>query len=620
MSRPLHVAYLFSRHPVVTQTFSDSEMLALEELGMKLTVGSLRPPLNTFRHERLNRLRAEVHYLPPQGVLERLPIPAPMEELAARHAATYGGFDPLLVREAAWFERIFRREGVQHVHVHFANRATWAALFLRAAGFSFSFTAHAQDFLVSLGSHELLGEMAAGSEFVIAVSDYSQRVLRQLCPRSAEKIRRVHNGIRPTEFLSAVDFPRRQICPPAPLRILSIGNLVEFKGFHHLIEAVRRLREQDVPVQLDIVGEGDWREALQRQVREAGLRDHVFLRGVLTQDQIKRRLAASDVFALACCIDQRGRTDMLPTVIMEAMAASLPVVSTRLVAVPEMVEDGRTGFLVSPASPHELAEALRTLAADPQLRRRLGEAGRQKCEECFSLDQTAAEVKALFESVSLRLVREPAAPPSTLLLAERWHPLLATAEGAAAPAGARLLLAREDGEPPELAGEAIRYLPDAMVLESYWANEHPAVEECLRLFPQLHPSDGEEYFRQARRAVWTADLIRRRAVRHVHAADAGALLWAWLLRKLTGVHASFALEAAPPLRPDVLSTLLLDFPAGAFLDGGVPEEVRAGYPGRLEEHPATAAGGWAAVLRRLGPPGPAAAGAEEPALPPASPG
>ncbi|MFZ4766501.1 MAG: hypothetical protein ACOYMN_16235, partial [Roseimicrobium sp.] len=151
------IAYLFSRYPVVSQTFCDSEMLALQSMGFELEVGSLNRPPNSFRHERLDRLDAEIHYPPPPDVMDALAKDPEFRRLLGPlindHSERYGtGYKPATRARNAWyFAKLFRRLGVQHVHVHFANRATHTALFLKKLGFPFSFTAHAQDFMFDLG-------------------------------------------------------------------------------------------------------------------------------------------------------------------------------------------------------------------------------------------------------------------------------------------------------------------------------------------------------------------------------------------------------------------------------------------------------------------------------------
>ena len=335
------IAYLFSRYPIASQTFCDSEMLAHEAAGMPICIGSLNAPPDSFRHERLAKIRANAHYPPPPKVLQAMQRFAeadgswqPLAELIAEHDERYGESYKARIRarNALYFARLFKSRGVSHIHVHFANRATHTALFLKKLGLPFSFTAHAQDFMIDLGSEELLAEMCREAEFVIAVSDFSKALLQKMCPGSAEKITRVYNGINTASFPVA-----EQAAPGEPLRIISIGRLIEFKGFHHLLGACAKLRDRGTPFRCTIAGDGPWSDRL-IELR-AGFKlshDEVIFAGRKTHDELKTELARSHVFALPSIVDGKGASDILPTVIMEAMAASLPVVSTRLVGIPEM--------------------------------------------------------------------------------------------------------------------------------------------------------------------------------------------------------------------------------------------------------------------------------------------
>ena len=493
-----------------------------------------------------------------------------MASLAAAHDAAYGtSFKAATrARNAAWLAPVLARQGVRHLHIHFANRATHTALFLKKAGFSFSFTAHAQDYMVDLGSDRLLQELAREAEFTVAVSDFSQLDLHRRCPDSTHKIHRIYNGVRLADFP-----PTTAASPPGSLHIVSIGRLIEFKGFHHLIEAVALLRSQGLNVTLEIIGEGPWRPQLLDLIASHALTGHVQLVGVLSQESIKSRLARSDVFALACCVDAQGASDILPTVIMEAMAARLPVVSTRVAGVPEMVVDGVTGRLTPPADPAALADALRELASDPSLRTALGTAGQALCAERFSLEKTAGELSRRFQSLPvpspvLPTDSTPPRPRTTLILstaaAEPELTVLVEGENrddTTPPLGVLAVSAAHPPGPPWL-----EFLPDAIVLEAAWRANPDDAAACEAWYSRLGSLEGETFFRDARRAVHTAAVVRRRGYRHVHAARADTLLWTWLVAKLTGITASYAIESHPPVSRSLLARLIPDFAFGSLAD------------------------------------------------------
>ena len=398
----MKVGYLFSRYPVPSQTFCDTEMRALEAAGFEVEIFSCSPPTSSFRHGADDRPRGPVFYAPTGAALEWVEAAARHNgrwpaAMVADHETRYGErYEPTRrARHAVCFAELLRRRGVEHLHVHFANRATHAALFIHAlTGMPFSFTAHAQDFLVDLGNDDLLREMCERAAFVVTVSDWSRRALIERCPGAASKIHRVYNG------LPLDRWPRPDPAKPefAPLRIFSVGRLVEFKGFADLIAACARLQKAGIDFQCEIAGEGPLRSALADLINKHQLAWSVRLAGLLPQAEIRARLAACDVFALACRVDEKGACDVLPTVILEAMAAGKPVVSTRLAGIPEMVDHGRTGFLTAPGDVPALADALATLARDPARRPPLGLAGRAKLETDFSSTETTRQLAALFSA------------------------------------------------------------------------------------------------------------------------------------------------------------------------------------------------------------------------------
>ncbi len=582
------LAYLFSRFPVVSQTFCDTEMLALQAAGHALVIGSLNPPPNSFRHERLAQLKAEVIYPPPSAVLDLTlthppddPVWRAMTALAAEHEAKYGPSYKAQVRARnAWhFAREFKKRGVTHVHIHFANRATHTALFLKTAGFTFSFTAHAQDFMVDLANDDLLREMIREATFTAAVSDYSRQLLVHLCPDAADRIHRVYNGIDPDTFPKA--HPKPDAPPQAsPLNCISIGRLIDFKGFPILIEAIAILRDHQIPVTLQIIGEGPQRPALEAQIERLRLHALVRLRGVLSQDQIKQELAAADLFTLACLTDHKGATDILPTVILEAMACALPVVSTTLAGVPEMVLHGRTGLLAPPGDAPALAAHLITLAKDPTLRATYGLAGLQHVRDTFSLHKTAGHLATLFPAESLSSLASPGpARPSVLALVDCPQPpaanlfqelSLLTTHPTLSPqimvlATRQTLLEPESAAPPSPI-IPLTYLPDATVLEAAWRSHPHLVSLTESLRAEVGPVDGETYYLTARRAVHLAAQASLCGWRKIHAFRANTVLLAWLIHRLTGLPASAVIEATHRESRAVLTKLLPAFTHGSNSD------------------------------------------------------
>ncbi|MCB1076680.1 MAG: glycosyltransferase, partial [Verrucomicrobiae bacterium] len=389
------------------------------------------------------------------------------------------------------------------------------------------------------------------------------------CPGAADKIHRVYNGIAMDQF------PTAPIEDFGPLRIISVGRLIEFKGFHHLVGACRRLADRGLDFHWTLVGEGPWRERLEGLVAEAAISPHVTFAGVQSQESIKRLLAASSVFCLPCIVDSKGASDILPTVITEAMACSLPVVSTHLVGVPEMVIPEETGLLVDPGDESALADALARLANDRGLAKQLGKAGRARAERVFELRETSRQLAGHFDRSTGPRDSEATPAATCLYLLDAWPPapeddtwlteeigaLKSTEEGRAVDA--TLLSARclRQGAPDSLPDwpEWMEFFPDALVLEAEWA-AHPAiVAKVIEWRDELGKGiDTESYLFQARRALHLARLIEKRGIRHLHASRSAVAVTAWLVHRLTGIGFSFAIEAENPWSSSVIDRLAQD--------------------------------------------------------------
>lgn len=384
-------AYLFERFPTFTQTFCVREVAAVRAIAPGTPVFSVRRPSGEPAQDFPPEGIRDVTYLPSDIEAALRDEPAPLREKIRRRWELWRrANEPDRKRffEALWLGPILQERGVTHVHVHFAGLAARTAWWLRRLhGISYSFTAHANDFFV--GANEKspirLGDLFTDAVLVTTVSDFSRRLLAERFPDEAGKIERVYNGVDCARYSGGV-----KSTPPL---IVGVGRYIEKKGFADLVEACALLG--DVPLRCEIIGGGPLADELQAQVARLGQQERVVIAGPMSENAIIERLAAADVFALPCVRDSKGDSDNLPTVIMEAMAARLPVVSTPVAGVPEMVEDGVNGFLVPQRDPAALATRLRELLADAALRTRLGEAGHGLCTKKFSVEKTSRQLHDL---------------------------------------------------------------------------------------------------------------------------------------------------------------------------------------------------------------------------------
>jgi glycosyltransferase involved in cell wall biosynthesis len=574
----MRLGYLYSRYPVISQTFCDAEMLALERLGIELEIGSVYPPLTSLRHEHISRLRAPVRYAPPQEILKIWEKDAKTTgkwpgALVEQHEQKYGPSFKAeqRARNALYFADLFAHNGVDHFHVHFANRAAHTAIFLKEISkIPFSVTAHGQDFMKDLGNDDLLSEICAAAEFVAAETDYSRELLCQRCPDSTGKIYRVYNGID-LEFFPLTS---PSTADPVP-RIISVGRLVAFKGFENLIDACGGLAQGGLDFTCEIIGDGPLRDDLQAKIDTLKLSPRVKLLGSLPQEAVIEKLRVADIFALASVTDSQGASDVFPTVIIEAMAAARPVVSTRLAGIPELVAHGETGLLVAPGDTSALAQALEKLIRNPELRLHYGRAGRARIEQHFRIEHTVAPLLQLFETASTKS-RRPRASESEAAteshqiayLIDRWPdrdlPLIERELGemkgrgvSIVPfvcelnSGARLSRSMERMAP------SLEFLPDAMVIEAEW-RANPVLAQKLeeeRAQQDLR-TPGAIFLRQARFALVLRRLLRDKKVSHVHATSSRALVCALILQKLIDVTVSATIEPRPELPRDWVKAAL----------------------------------------------------------------
>ncbi|HEX5175592.1 MAG TPA: glycosyltransferase, partial [Chthoniobacteraceae bacterium] len=519
----MQLAYLYSRYPVISQTFCDMEMLELERRGYDLLIGAVHPPLTSLRHEHISRFRSPVHYAPPAPVMalweekarggERWP-----KALIRRHERKYGqAFKAALrARNAFYFADFFARHGIRHFHVHFANRAAHTALFLKEiSGIPFSITAHGQDFMSDLGEDDLLREICQAAEFVAVETDYSRGLLQARCPDAAEKIHRVYNGLD----LANLPTPPLWERPPGPTTILSVGRLVPFKGFEFLLEACAELDRRNFDFRCQIVGDGPLRGKLETMIANLNLRRRVELCGSLSQEDVFSKLRNCDIFALASVVDAAGASDVFPTVIMEAMACAKPVVSTTLAGIPESVADGVTGLLVPPGDWEALADALDKLVRDRGSRARFGEAGRARMANEFDVVKTVEPLHQLFTScLSTSPVRKAvrAAVPGVKQVAyliDRWPdanlPLLEMELRALqrnkVPHVALVVHPPIASELADRTNDLVmqfEYLPDAMVIEGEWQASTTLVRELETVRAnQKHRPPSDLFLEQIRWAL-----------------------------------------------------------------------------------------------------------------------
>lgn len=373
---PLHVGYVLKRFPRLSETFVLHELLALERRGIRVTVFAMGRPHETVSHRALTSLAAEVRYAP--------------------RPATDGALSSRTAPWGRWVAHEAEMRGVDHLHAHFATTATevaWAAH--DTCGIPFSFTAHAKDIYHESVDAGWLARAIDASAFTVTVSEFNRRHLAALAgPGAAARVHRIYNGVD----LDA--FPFVGGAARVADTVLGVGRFVEKKGFADLVEALALLRDRGRLVRLTLVGDGEQAADLRALASARGLGDLVDFTGPLPQDDVRRLMQTRAVFALPCVVGADGNRDGLPTVILEAMASGLPVVSTDVTGVPEMIADGVTGRIVGQRRPRCLAGAIETLLDAPGAATALARRARARVEATFRLDANVAQLARLFEAAA----------------------------------------------------------------------------------------------------------------------------------------------------------------------------------------------------------------------------
>ena len=404
----MKLAYLVARYPAVSQTFVVGEVLGLRRQGLDVQTLAIRrsPPDEVLSGRDREAFASTYTVLPPRPWhLLRAHVRALARGPKAYvstflHALALGRLDlRALLWQLFYFAEAMvvwgqcERREIRHLHVHFPNVAADVAMLAARYGgdpWTYSMTLHGPNELSDVRGHRL-PEKVRRSAFTICISHYTRSQVMNFVEREHwPKLPVVHCGIDTERFVPSPDGASRASSPT----ILAVGRLDPRKGHGLLVEALGRLVAEGTDVRVVVVGEGPERGTLERLARDLGVSDRLVLPGAVGQDDIGSWFASADVFRMP------SLAEGLPVVLMEAMASGLPVVAPRLMGIPELVEDGVSGTLVTPGRADELAAALTRQLADPKGRRRMGVAGRERVVAEFQIGECSRQVAELMRGVA----------------------------------------------------------------------------------------------------------------------------------------------------------------------------------------------------------------------------
>jgi len=395
----LRIAYVIERFPSPTEYFILNEVLELEKRGFEIYILVLRKQKQYFDMPEIENLKSRVIYLP--QIFFFLPFFSVL--LFPFFIFRYRDFvswSPVAIYKqlrnysiCLFFSSKLRKKGINHIHAHFAFISTDIAYFLsKQLNVKYSFTSHAHD--IYANSDSKLRKLANEASFVITCTQYNWNHINQITGfKNNNKLFTVYHGIDSSKW--KLSGSRKGLALPT-INILSVARLVEKKGLPFLLEAVKLLIEQGTRVQCTIIGEGPLQKQLKVYIREMGLNNYVDLFGFVPQDEIKRYLSGADIFVLPCIVAENGDRDGLPNVILEAMLMGVPVISTPVSAIPEVIEDRVTGMLVKEKDSQTLANAISELVNNRELYDKIVENSKRKILKEFSIQKSTEKLVEVF--------------------------------------------------------------------------------------------------------------------------------------------------------------------------------------------------------------------------------
>jgi glycosyltransferase involved in cell wall biosynthesis len=403
----MRIAYLIPEFPGQTHIFFWRERAALSKIGVTTyLVSTRRPARAVMSHEWASEAEAETFYLADVGLREIVEIVCESIRLGPKAwakaiIAALEGCPPRawllnvgLLFLAVRLIKFMRAKRLTHVHSHSCANSALIALFAnRLAEMSYSLTLHGD--LSEYGRQQNIKWRYAAFGITITCKLYNEarQQLRNDIPR---RLAVAAMGVDPSIF------KRKEGYTPwtgdGPLHLFSCGRLNYIKGHQDLVRAIAILQRSRINVYLEIAGEDElggkgFRHQLQSLITRLKLTGNIVLLGAVTEQRVLEGLEAAHIFVLA------SHREPLGVAIMEALSCETPVIATNRGGVPELIDHGIDGYLVSPKNPKALAKAIKYLAQNPLFAKQLSAAGRTKVEQRFSSDVGALELRRMLEEV-----------------------------------------------------------------------------------------------------------------------------------------------------------------------------------------------------------------------------
>ncbi len=428
------IAFILSTFPTLTETFVAGEIKLLISHSPGSRIYSLRRPFDKTLHVESLVLMKKTVYLPcPLSTVclksnARWFIKHPIRYLRVLlYLMAHTASNPIhlaktvyLFPQVAHLAEVLLASDIDHLHAHWSGYPTTAALAVsRLTGLSYSFTSHACDMSMI---KTLVKEKIRHARFVLTCTADALTFVRSFLPaEQVDKIRVNYHGSNLRKFRSEIRRSRNN----SKSIIVSCADLHERKGFPHLLQALAILQGKNIDFCCHIVGEGPQRPLLEKMIQTLGLQDRVMLPGAVTQEKlIEDYYAVADIFVLPCIIQHlrvfkknvdlgrvkileckmsRGegiQKDGIPNVLVEAMAMEIPVVSSDIAAIPELIQHNHNGLLAPQKDSETLARHIAVLIQDKKLRHRLGQAGYRSIHDFFDRTKNIQELLDIFSGAA----------------------------------------------------------------------------------------------------------------------------------------------------------------------------------------------------------------------------
>lgn len=404
----IEVAYILLRFPFFTETFIAEEVHKIQSLGIKTRIFSLLSTKGGIIHPVSEQLLPQVRYVP--GLFS-LGIWSAQVYFFLRSPRNYyksmwqllsqpiPNISSIFMRififlKSIWLAKELEKTSVSMIHTHFAWLSAGASMIVSInLGIPYTVTTHAYD--IFSYKNDLLRITSQTADQIVTISEFNKSaILEKISTLKHDKIKVIHCGIDLSYFQASQNKMNGEI-----FRIISVGSLVEKKGHEYLIRACSKLRDEGFKYQCVIVGEGELRQGLQALIDDLKLKDQVVLAGSQTQIWVRDQLCKSDLFVLACVTTGSGNRDGIPVAIMEALSMHVPVVSTSLSGIPELIRHEETGLLVPEMDVAALATEIRSLINNSDLRKKYAENGRELIKQEYDILKNTTQLADVFKQV-----------------------------------------------------------------------------------------------------------------------------------------------------------------------------------------------------------------------------